>query len=222
MARNRAHIRTNQWQPDSAADPCPAAAAGNLSPTIPFLPVKTERTEPMQEAREYPDGLDARNLDDGRIFARHASPLSIILLGSLLTLALLDVAGGQPAKPVKADFGAATLTIDTPTTLRNGEFFETRIEVRADTDIADATIAVAPELWRDMTINTTLPSPAEESFKDGLLHWSYGPMKAGDTLHVKVDGQINPPLFAGTSGAIFLYDGDRRLGRLPLSIRVFP
>ena len=46
--------------------------------------------------------------------------------------------------------------------------------------------------------------------------------EAGDTLHVKVDGQINPPLFAGTSGAIFLYDGDRRLGRMPLSIKVFP
>lgn len=176
----------------------------------------------MQGSREYPDGLDARNMHGGRLFARHASPLSIILLGSLLALALFDVAGGRPATPITADFGAAALTVDTPATLRNGEFFETRIDVRADADIADLTIAVAPELWRDMTINTTLPSPAEESFDDGLLRWSYGPMKAGDTLHVKVDGQINPPLFAGTSGAIFLYDGDRRLGRLPMSIKVFP
>lgn len=176
----------------------------------------------MPEASDFPDGLDERNLHGGRIFARHASPLSIILLGSLLTLALLDVAGGNRTTPIKGDFGTATLIVDTPTTLRNGEFFETRIAVRADADIEDATIAVTPGLWRDMTINTTLPSPARETFEDGLLRWSFGPLQAGNTLRIKIDGQINPPLFAGTSGAFYLYDGTRRIGRLPLSIRIFP
>ncbi|HEY0595209.1 hypothetical protein [Sphingopyxis sp.] len=176
----------------------------------------------MQDTGRFPDGLGEDNLHGGRLFARHASPLSIIILGSLLILALFDVAGGRPSTPMKRDFGAATLTIDTPTTLRNGEFFETRIDVRADADIEDAVVAFTPGLWRDMTINTTLPSPAEETFEKGLLRWSYGPVKRGDTLHVKIDGQINPPLFAGTSGSVLLYDGDRRLGKLPLSIRVFP
>ncbi len=176
----------------------------------------------MHDAGRFPDGLDEDNLHGGRLFARHASPLSVILLGSLLILALFDVAGGQPSTPMQRDFGAATLTVDTPTTLRNGEFFETRIDIRAHADIEDAVLAVTPDLWRDMTINTTLPSPAEETFENGLLRWSYGPVKRGDTLHVKIDGQINPPLFAGTSGAILLYDGKRRVGRLPLSIRVFP
>ncbi|MBO9696254.1 MAG: hypothetical protein J7499_08635 [Sphingopyxis sp.] len=176
----------------------------------------------MQDAGKFPDGLAEENLHGGRIFARHASPLSVVVLGALLVLALLDVAGGHPSTPVKRDFGDAALTVDTPRTLRNGEFFETRIEVHARTDIADAVIAVTPDLWRDTTINTTLPSPAGERFEKGMLRWSYGPIKAGDTLHVKIDGQINPPLFAGTSGRILLYDGDRRLGQLPLSIRVFP
>jgi len=55
-----------------------------------------------------------------------------------------------------------------------------------------------------------------------MLRWSYGPMKAGDSLTIKIDGQINPPLFAGTHGAFMVYDGTRKLGALPLSIRVFP
>lgn len=176
----------------------------------------------MEETNRFPDGLDERNLRGGQIFARHASPLSIILLGTLLALALFDLAGGGRSTPIRQDFGAATLTVDTPRRLRNGEFFETRIDVRANADLADATIAVTPDLWRDMTINTTLPSPAEETFEKGLLRWSYGPLKAGETLHVKVDGQINPPLLAGAAGGILLYDGDRRIGRLPLSIKVFP
>ncbi len=176
----------------------------------------------MHNANRFPDGLGEENLHGGRLFARHASPLSVIILGTLLMLAMFDVAGGQPSTPVQRDFGAATLAVDTPRTLRNGEFFETRIDIHTRADIEDAVIAVTPDLWRDMTINTTLPSPTEEKFEKGLLRWSYGPMKAGDTLHVKIDGQINPPLFAGTSGSIFLYDGDRRVGRLPISIKVFP
>ena len=176
----------------------------------------------MTQTPEFPDGIDDRNLHGGKLFSRHASPLSILLLGSLMALALFDVAGGGRSTPVTGDFGVATLTVHTPTTLRNGEFFETRIAIRAEADIDDATIAVTPGLWRDMTINTTLPSPSEESFEDGLLRWSYGPLRAGDTLQVKIDGQINPPLFAGTSGTLNLYDGHRRIGGLPLSIRVWP
>ncbi len=176
----------------------------------------------MEETDQFPDGLNERNLRGGRLFARHASPLSIVLLGSLLALALFDVAGGGRSTPVARDFGAATLIVDTPRTLRNGEFFETRIDVRANVDLGDATIAVTPDLWRDMTINTTLPSPADETFEKGMLRLSYGPLKSGGALHVKIDGQVNPPLFAGNSGAILLYDGDRRIGRLPLSVKVFP
>lgn len=176
----------------------------------------------MEKTDRFPDGLGERNLHGGHLFARHASPLSIILLGSLLALALFDVAGGGRSTPVSGDFGTATLTVDTPRTLRNGEFFETRIDVRANADLDDATIAVTPDLWRDMTINTTLPAPAEETFEKGLLRLSYGPLKSGEALRVKIDGQVNPPLFAGNAGAILLYDGDRRIGRLPLSVKVFP
>lgn len=170
----------------------------------------------------FPDGIDEKNVSGGVGIGRHASPLSILLLGGLILAGLLGVAGGDPSRAIERDFGPAILGIDTPRTLRSGEFFETRVEVRAKADLADVTIAIAPSLWKDMTINTTLPDPADQSFENGLIHWSYGPLKAGETLMVKIDGQINPPLFAGTSGAFFLYDGKNRIGELPFSIRVFP
>lgn len=157
-----------------------------------------------------------------RIWDRHASPISILILGGILLAALLGFTGGQPSRPRSADFGEARLVVKTPTTIRNGEFFETDMTLTARVPIEDAVIAVSPALWRDMTVNTMIPAPSEESFKDGLFHFSYGPLDAGDSVNIKIDGQINPPLFAGTKGEVAVFDGSRRVGTMPLRIKVLP
>lgn len=157
-----------------------------------------------------------------RIWDRHASPISILILGGLLLAAFLGFTGGQPSTPKSTDFGDMRLVVKTPTTIRNGEFFETDITLTARVPIGDAIIAVSPALWQDMTVNTMIPAPAEENFEDGLFHFSYGPLDAGDRLQVKIDGQINPPLFAGTRGDVVVFDGSRRIGTMPLRIKVLP
>ena len=162
------------------------------------------------------EGLDAKPSHQ-RLWDRHASPISILVLGGLLLAAGLGFAGGQPSPPRTADLGDAH-----PTIIRNGEFFETDITLTADVALGDAVVAVSPALWHDMTVNTMIPAPAEESFKDGRFHFSYGPLDAGDSLHIKIDGQINPPLFAGTRGDIAVFDGSRRIGAMPLRIKVLP
>jgi len=157
-----------------------------------------------------------------RLWDLHASPISILILGVLLLAAGLGFLGGQPSPPRTADFGDARLVVKTPTIIRNGEFFETDLTLTAQAPIKDAVIAVSPALWHDMTVNTMIPAPAEEGFKDGRFHFSYGPLGAGDSVHVKIDGQINPPLFAGTRGDILVFDGRRRIGAMPLRISVLP
>lgn len=167
------------------------------------------------------EGLESDALRP-RVWDRHASPISILILGGLLLAAFLGFTGGQPSPPRTLDFGDARLVVKTPTTIRNGEFFETDLTVTAQAPIGDAVIAVSPALWQDMTVNTMIPAPAEESFGDGLFRFSYGPLDAGDSVHVKIDGQINPPLFAGTGGEIAVFDGSRRIGAMPLRIKVLP
>lgn len=167
------------------------------------------------------EGLDAKPTHQ-RLWDRHASPISILLLGGLLLAAALGFTGGQPSPPRTADLGDARLTVKTPTVIRNGEFFETDITLTAKAPLDDAVVAVSPTLWQDMTVNTMIPAPAEERFEDGRFHFSYGPLRAGDSVHIKVDGQINPPLFAGTSGEIAVFDGKRRIGEMPLRIKVLP
>jgi len=168
------------------------------------------------------EGLDDAKPAHQRFWDRHASPISILILGSLLLAAVLGFTGGQPSPPRTADFGEARLMVKTPVIIRNGEFFETDLTLTAEAPLDDAVIAVTPALWHDMTVNTMIPAPAEESFKDGYFHFSYGPLDAGERLHVKIDGQINPPLFAGTRGEIAVFDGDRRIGAMPLRIKVLP
>ena len=170
---------------------------------------------------QSPDGIDNLRLKPG-LWDRHASPISFLVLAAILAGALVGLAGGQPNPVSRAALDGASLSVRTPLLIRNGEFFETVIEVQADRPLADATLAVSADMWRDMTINTMIPAPADEAFKSGSYHFAYGPLAAGDTLRVKIDGQINPPLFAGTRGTIALYDGDDMMGRRPLRIRVLP
>jgi len=182
------------------------------------------RSAAMEEAEiplDPPDGIKDP-VHRAQLWDRHASPISFLILGSLLAAAVTGNFGGQPSPRVDADFGVARLSVLTPTVIRNGEFFETAIDIRADEPLSDATLAVEAGLWRDMTINTMIPAAAEEEYKDGEYRFAYGPLEAGETLSVKIDGQINPPLFAGNEGVIAVYDGERLLGRRVFRIKVLP
>ena len=170
----------------------------------------------------YPDGIGDEHAEKRTRLHRHANPLSVLILGALLLAALLGAFGGGKARPLALGGDVAALSVTTPRTLRNGEFFETRIGVTARADIAELVIAVPPELWRDMTINSMIPAASEESFKQDSFRFSYGPLRKGETIALKIDGQINPPLFAGTSGRIAVLDGERPIGAIPIDIVVLP
>lgn len=167
----------------------------------------------------YPDGIAPADAD-GR--GARLNWISLAVLGSVMLAALLGVFGGGKARSIAADTSAARLEVHTPRVLRNGMFFETRIHLAAKAPIADAVIVVPASLWRDLTVNTMIPAPSEEKSENGSFRFSYGTMKPGDTLDIKIDGQINPPLFAGNSGTIELHDGDRPLVHVPIEITVLP
>lgn len=157
-----------------------------------------------------------------RLWHRHASPLSLVLLGAIVLAALLGFAGGTPAPVRTARFAAATLTVKAPALIRNGEFVETRIVVEANTAIAQPVIGVDAAYWRDITVNTMMPAPADEAFAGGMFRFNYGALEPGDKLEIKIDGQINPSLFQGTRGRVALFDGDRLIGSQRLELRVLP
>ena len=176
----------------------------------------------MADAPPCPDGIVERHINGDTGLQRHASPLSILILGGLLALALAGVFGGGRSPIHRVTAPGADLSVATPTTLRNGIFFETRIVAVARRDLKDATIVLPPSLWRDLTINSMIPAAGKESFEDGAFRFGYGPLKAGETLTVKVDGQVNPPLTVGLKGDVGLYDGKTPVASVPMSLRVLP
>ena len=54
------------------------------------------------------EGLENAKPSRQRFWDRHASPISILILGSLLLASVLGLTGGQPSPPRTADFGENT------------------------------------------------------------------------------------------------------------------
>lgn len=168
--------------------------------------------------QNLPDGLSQNNIDGGR----RPSNLLLLILAVMLGAGLGGMLGGQPDKVSRQDSSEAILSVRAPRILRNGVFFETVVEIRPKRPVENLTIAVSDSLWHEMTINTTLPSAENEEYRDGSRRFSFGKVAAGETFRFKVDGQINPPLFAGTRGEIAGFDGEQRLATVPVRMTVLP
>jgi hypothetical protein len=168
-----------------------------------------------------PDGIIDQHQVPPR-YARHASIFSLSVLGGLLALAATGSLGGGKNPTVTMTGDAVAVDLNMPSVIRNGQFFETRIAITALRPMSEVVIAVEPSLWRDFTVNSMIPAASEERFKGGLYQFSYGELGQGERLFVKVDSQINPALFGGTSGQLIVLDKDTVVARIPLSIRVLP
>lgn len=182
------------------------------------------RTHPhaAQPRPACPDGIADEHFEAGGRLHRHSNPLSLLVLGTLLGAAVLGQLGGTPNPHEVAETPRARLALEMPATVRNGEFLETRIAVTAHRPVAHLVLAVEPTLWHQLTINTTIPAAAQESYAAGRFRFDYGRLGAGETLRIKIDGQVNPALFGGTAGEIAVLDGDVPLAGLRHRMRVLP
>jgi hypothetical protein len=171
---------------------------------------------------DFPDGLGHPHLKAPAAIKRHASPLSLLVLGSLMAAAALGAFGGEGLDTTAVDGAGARLVVEAPDTLRNGEFYEMRVYVTPSRPVGDLVLSVDAGLWRQTTQNSMLPAAAEEGFEDGAFHFSYGAAEAGRTILVKMDFQLNPSLLGDVAGRIRVLDGSQDLAALPLEIEVRP
>jgi hypothetical protein len=173
-------------------------------------------------ASPLPDGIgrEALALHPGR--ARLLSLLPLLVLGTILVLALAGLFGGKTTDWRSVRNDAVELQAAVPRVMRSGVLFEFRFRITPQRRFEDLRLALSPELLRDFTINTTIPEPGEQESTGGLFHLSYGPAEAGETIEIKIDGQINPALVWGTDGRIAIFDGDAEIASMPVEITVLP
>src|SRR3546814_19955158 len=104
------------------------------------------------------------------------------------------------------------MRVDAPGVLRNGEFFEFRVQITARRDISEPVIAISAPYWLDVTINTMVPSPAEETFSGDAYQFKHEAVKAGDRGERNNDEQTNHARRGGSR-----VKGARRPGVTPVS-----
>jgi hypothetical protein len=172
----------------------------------------------MGRMPERPDGVEDRHAQRSGQF--HALPVGLILLSAVMLVGLLGVAGRE--ETASASGGGVRLEWHAPTLIRNGEFFEIRINLEATEAIARPVLGIDASLWEDFTVNTFIPAAVDESSADGEFLFEFAPLEAGSSLHVKIDAQINPDTLGGNAGTVTVYDGDEALVSLPLQIEVLP
>ncbi|MDC7808744.1 hypothetical protein [Sphingomonas koreensis] len=171
----------------------------------------------------YPDGIDPGHAEVRGFGGRGQRRwIALALLSLLMLAALLGLFGGGKIRRMVAEGPDVRLELSTSRVIRNGEFFEMRVRIIARRPVEKAVLAVPTSLWRDMTINTIIPAASEEKFEGNAFRFEYGALEPGETLDIKIDGQINPPLFLGTSGRVVVLDDARELAVIPLEITVLP
>jgi hypothetical protein len=172
------------------------------------------------ETAIYPDGIGDEHARPLGGWRRHASPLSLGVFGVVVLLALSGMLGHERTWDARG--GGSALTVHMPEVIRNGEFFEMRLTIESDEPIAELAIGIDQAIWEDMTVNTMIPSPADEASEDGEFRFTFAELAAGRPFLLKVDAQVNPDILGGNEGLITVYDGEEPLAQVQVEIGVLP
>ena len=184
---------------------------------------KAKERPPNAKARSapFPDGIQERDVAEKQGIRRRESAIALGAL-TLVVLASLVGAFGRPDSARTATTERAELEVFGPSLIRNGEFFEMRFRVRAGETLSNAVIGIDESVWEDITVNTIIPGPVEETHRGGQLRFALGEVTAWSEFLLKVDLQINPDFVGENEGRIALFDGDEQITSLEYELGVLP
>jgi hypothetical protein len=140
-----------------------------------------------------PEGLDhARHV---ALDGRGAHPLvrrGFLLVATAWAVVALVGVFGQHPDTSRASAAFASLEVQSPSRLRGGLIFQTRITIRARTRIAHPTLVLQHGWFESMSVNSIVPDPVSQSSVDGTLRMTYPPLAAGHASTVWIYFQVNP------------------------------
>jgi hypothetical protein len=176
-------------------------------------------------AGPVPDYIElGRHRDfEGRRLERWLPVALFALICVVPLLALLNVFGQRPTvEKVANPNGMATLELSAPNDLRGGLLFQARFDIHAQKEIKDAVLVLDSGWLESMTLNTSEPSPANETSSSRSLAFDLGNIPAGKTWRQFLQFQANPVNLGSQSQGVTLYDGNVPLLRLNRNVTVWP
>jgi hypothetical protein len=172
-----------------------------------------------------PDYIDlGRHRDfEGRKLERWLPVALFGLICVVPVLAILNVFGQRPrVVKVANPNGVATMQLSAPSDLRGGLLFQARLDIHAQKEIKDAVLVLDSGWLESMTLNTSEPSPANETSSDRSLAFDLGNIPAGKTWRQYLEFQANPVNLGSQSQGVTLYDGNVPLLRINRNVTVWP
>ena len=154
----------------------------------------------------------------GEIWIRRG--LTLVLVA--FVIAAVANVFGQRSSTSEYVSSAATLTIHSPTRLRSGLVFQTRLKILAAHEIKDALVVLSPSWIEGITWNTIEPGPLGEASRNGSVSFDLGHVAAGDTYSLYMQMQINPTTFGTRTFETQLYDGSKLLIDAKRDATIFP
>jgi hypothetical protein len=112
--------------------------------------------------------------------------------------------------------------VTSPTAVRGGLFFQSRVEIRARRAIAHPRLVLEEGWIEGMQVNSIEPNPVGEASRDGRLVLSYDAIDAGERLVVWFEFEVNPTNTGHRSYGLELDDADTRIATVARDITVFP
>lgn len=174
---------------------------------------------------DVPDGLvlkrhrDLEGMYRSGIWVRRAA---IALIAVCAALGLANVFGQRPST-VRADVGAATISLYAPTAVRGGLLFEARFHITAKRELKNAILKLDPGWAEGMSMNTIEPSPVDETSDNGRLSFGLGRIAAGHSFILFLQFQVNPTNVAWHRPQnVELVDRNQVIARIHRTITVFP
>jgi hypothetical protein len=145
--------------------------------------------------------------------------------GVLVVFVLLAAANvfGQHPSSAQAAGPGARLAVLTPSTVRGGLIFQTRIDVEARRAIAQPTLVLGGGWFEGMTLNSAQPGPADQAARGDSVTLTYPALGAGGRMTVWLEWSANPTNLAwNRPEQIRLADGGSTLVTLTRHVTVFP
>lgn len=151
----------------------------------------------------------------------------LALMAAFIAAALAGMLGQSPQTRITAG-DAATLTVKMPERVRGGLMWPARIELRARENLSAPTLVLGSGFVRGMQLNTIEPSPTSETTRPpkaddpAALAFTYPSMRAGDTLTVYLQLQVNPTTVGRQDATVSLEAPGLDPVRSPATLTVLP
>jgi hypothetical protein len=146
----------------------------------------------------------------------------LLALVALFVLAALLNTFGQRSSRASASSPAASMTVSSPTRLRGGLIYQVRFEIEAKQRLEQPKLVLGRGWFDGLTLNTTVPEPANELTRDGRVVLVYDALPAGAELVVWLQFQVNPTKVGSATQTVELDDGDTPVLALERSLKIFP